>query len=220
MGFTRSFIRGLLAGEYADAVQLYEISLRYYRLGLAWAGSAYAHHTVGSTICVHAAAYGAVGGVPNRQAAEDFYLLNKLRKLGPITALSGAPLALAGRPSTRVPFGTGPAIRSIMDSQDTFALYDPNAFVALRCFLIALEAYAKADEDAFASALRHPCRPDLSPLLQHAGHAHLKRFRRALKSATTATQRLRRLTEAFDGLRTLKFIHAVRDTAYADCAWR
>src|SRR5262249_9686748 len=40
----------------ARAVQLYEISLRYYVLGLAAAGSPYAHHTIGSTLAVDAIA--------------------------------------------------------------------------------------------------------------------------------------------------------------------
>jgi hypothetical protein len=59
------------------ATALYELSLRYYVAGLAWAGSPYAFHTLGSATAVSAAAYAAVRGYPKREAAEDFYLLNK-----------------------------------------------------------------------------------------------------------------------------------------------
>ena len=81
----------------ARAVQLYEISLRYYVLGLASAGSHYAHHTIGSTIAVDAIAYAKVRGVPKRTAAEDFYLLGKLAKIGAVVPF-GWDASLVERP--------------------------------------------------------------------------------------------------------------------------
>ena len=88
----------------------YEVSLRYYVAGLRFAGSPYAFHTIGSTLAVHATAYARVRGFPKRLAAEDFYLLNKLAKVGTIRSLDGEPIRLSARTSNRTPFGTGRAL--------------------------------------------------------------------------------------------------------------
>ena len=115
----------------ARAVQLYEISLRYYVLGLASAGSPYAHHTVGSTLAVDAAAYAKVRGVPKRTAAEDFYLLGKLVKIGAIVPLAdGANFRERSRFTAR-PFRHRPAVnasRAMSISRSTSAPLAKSAF--------------------------------------------------------------------------------------------
>src|SRR5690606_30362640 len=64
-----------LAGpvEQQAAILAYEIHLRYHVLGLRYAGSPYAFHTVGSAMACTAEAYVAAGGMNRRQAGEDFY---------------------------------------------------------------------------------------------------------------------------------------------------
>jgi hypothetical protein len=124
---------------------LYEMSLRYYVLGLHWAGSPYAYHTVGSALAVRGTAYAAVRGVPRRQAGEDFYLLNKLARLGPIAQPAAEPVRLRGRRSRRVPFGTGPACERIMAglaAGQPFRVYHPRSFELLGD---RLAAYGGAD---------------------------------------------------------------------------
>src|SRR6202022_2192121 len=101
----------------AEAARLYEISLRYYVLGLAWAESPYAYQSMGSCVVISRDAYAAVRGFPRKNAAEDFYVLNKLAKVGSIFRLAGSPVLLEGRPSDRVPFGTGRAIRDLVSSK-------------------------------------------------------------------------------------------------------
>src|SRR5260370_15593309 len=100
--------------ELADGMDRYELFLRSYVLGLADAGSPYAFHTLGSTVAVHTLAYAKVRGFPRRAAGEDFYLLNKLAKVGSIAQLDGAPLIIRGRRSHRLPFGTGAALNHIL----------------------------------------------------------------------------------------------------------
>ena len=85
------------------AILEYEIFLRYYVLGLRSAGSVHAYHTIGSTLAVDARAYAQVRGFPKREAAEDFHLLAKLAKVGPVEPLRGEPIVLSGRESERVP---------------------------------------------------------------------------------------------------------------------
>ena len=117
--------------ELALAGRLYEISLRYYTLGLAWAGSPYAYEAMGSCIAIRPEAYAAVRGFPRKNAAEDFYVLDKLAKVGSIARLAGTPLLLEGRLSDRVPFGTGKALSDLVSKKKAlsgFKLYHPAVF--------------------------------------------------------------------------------------------
>ncbi len=85
------------------AQQLYDCSLNYYVDGQAWAGSPWAFHTIGSTLVINAEHYAIARGFPQREAGEDFYLLNKLGKIGKeISRLDSKPVALTTRQSDRV----------------------------------------------------------------------------------------------------------------------
>lgn len=200
------------------ALALYEVSLRYYVLGLRWAGSPYGFHTIGSTLAVHADAYAAVRGVPRRQAGEDFYLLNKLAKVGPIARLSGQPIAIAGRDSERTPFGTGAALRRIREdlgANRAFELYAPTTFALLREWIDTLDAFA---QDPTTDPLARLSRPELkSALVALRAEDALEQARR---QATTARHRRKRLLDWFDGFRTLKLVHALRDGGHANRPWR
>ena len=181
----------------------YEVHLRYYVLGLAWAGSRYAHHSIGSTIAVEASAYAAVRGVPKRQAGEDFYLLNKVRKLGAIVAPDVEPIAIRGRRSARVPFGTGRAVLTILDEGREQRTYDPRCFSLLRSWLTALDSADPMDA----------VEPEVLAVLEQMG------ARDAL-AKIPASQRSRRRHEWFDGFRTLKLIHGLRDAGLHSLPWR
>ena len=93
----------------------YENALRYYVAGLAYAKSPYAYFTIGSILSFDMLAYCQARGFPKRSAGEDFYLLNKLAKLGDVVYLADVIIKLDARPSQRVPFGTGPAVQNIMN---------------------------------------------------------------------------------------------------------
>ncbi len=62
------------------AIICYEIFLRYYVLGLIYAKSDYAIHTIGSTMMCDYESYIKVEGMNKKKAAEDFYFLQKLAK--------------------------------------------------------------------------------------------------------------------------------------------
>ncbi|NQU04286.1 MAG: hypothetical protein HQ589_09075, partial [Syntrophaceae bacterium] len=63
------------------AIICYEIFLRYYVMGLEYAGSRYAFHSIGSTMAFTAGGYATVRGMNRRKAGEDFYFLNKMAKV-------------------------------------------------------------------------------------------------------------------------------------------
>lgn len=183
------------------ACTLYEISLHYYLLGLKYAASHYAFFTVGSTIAVHADHYAMVRGFPRRSAGEDFYLLNKLAKTGNIVQLSHPSIEISGRPSDRVPFGTGAGIRRILDLADPmndYPYYNPRIFRCLRQFLQELDhCQHAADLGAHfeKSKARQWCESSgLFSLIESKRKLPPEVFRKFI-------------VDWMDGFRTLKFVH-------------
>jgi hypothetical protein len=207
------------------ATVLYEISLRYYVLGLAAAGSPYAYQSIGSTLCVDAPAYLSVRGFPKRAAGEDFYLLDKLAKVGPLRRVVTTPMRIRARASDRVPFGTGRRTQEIAAESaagQDLLIYSPRAFQALGALLAGLDDFAtSADVCAVQRALRSRV-----PELADSASQVLERLGvfAALASAATrapAGRVLRRRVHTwFDALRTLRFIHGMRDACLPSVPWR
>ena len=131
------------------SLQLYEYSLHYYVEALRWAASPYAFHSIGSTLLLHHKHYALARGFPRRAAGEDFYLLNKLKKIGEIQSLSKPFITLSGRSSSRVPFGTGPAINKINElknSEADYLFYHPQCFLYLKKWLSLLPSLWQGNE--------------------------------------------------------------------------
>jgi hypothetical protein len=209
------------------AARLYEISLRYYTLGLAWAGSPYAYEAMGSCIAVRPEAYAAVRGFPRKNAAEDFYLLDKLAKAGTVVRLAGAPLLLDGRLSDRVPFGTGKALSQLVAKKralSEFRLYHPAVFAHVSAWIRVLRAVA-ASGGRVDVALQEL--PRGSPFFQAdlllASLERLGAFpamRQAIERSGDAPTMLRHFHTWFDAFRTLKLVHALRNGGLPSLPWR
>jgi len=202
-----------------EATALYELRLHHYVLGLEYAGSPYAHHSLGSCLAVRAQAYAQVRGFPKRAAGEDFYLLNKLAKLGPITHLAGECIQLQSRMSQRVPFGTGPAVMQIAAAgalEDAALFYHPGCFVALRAVLAIVRQLHQAHDADCTSLLREQEIPDALAQLCNKTLCEmgwLQALQHCRRQGKTREQYLRQFHQWFDAFRTLKFIHALRETA-------
>jgi hypothetical protein len=203
-----------------EATALYELRLHHYVLGLEYAGSPYAHHTLGSCVAVKAEAYTQVRGFPKRAGGEDFYLLNKLVKLGPLVKLQGKCIELRSRHSTRVPFGTGPAVARIASATHPMTaplFYHPACFEALRALLCAApslrqQPYTELPNLLQANGLEQPAAVTCSQVLETMGLevaiAHCR------KQGKTPEQFLRQFHQWFDAFRSLKLIHALRDAGW------
>ncbi len=211
----------------AQAGRLYELSLRYYVLGLAWAGSPYAYHSMGSCLAIPADAYAEVRGFPKKNAAEDFYVLNKLAKVGTVARLSGSPLGLEGRPSDRVPFGTGRALTDLVSKRKAlsgFRLYHPLVFAHLAGWIRVLAAIARSGGDLAQPMEELPTgnpffRSDLlREALERMGA--VRAIREAMDRSHDEETLLRHLHTWFDAFRTLKLLHALRDGGFASLPWR
>ncbi len=195
------------------ATQLYELSLRYYVAGMKFARSPYAFHTIGSTMAVSAIHYAKVRGFPRRDAGEDFYLLNKLAKVGAVLEpgmdSDWEPLEIAARRSDRVPFGTGAAVIKITDLADPvrdFRFYDPAVFELLQQWLQSLPAIWQSRSKDLATNIKN------QQLL--AGLKQIKTDQaldHAFRQSKDLDQFTRQMHTWFDAFRTLKLIHILRD---------
>lgn len=196
----------------------YESFLRYNVLGLSWARSPYAYPSLGSAISVDVNAYAGVRGVPKREAGEDFHLLAKLAKLGPLERSRGEPIRIRARRSARVPFGTGPRVALILRDGE-LAVTPPEAYRVLQRVLFELDEFAvHRDERRFAAAIgRAHGVSELDPPLFHVLEALGLPAACRESSVNVGAGDLRlRLHTWFDALRTVRLLHALRHAGLSD----
>lgn len=195
--------------ECANAI--YEQALRYYVAGLTYANSAYNYFSIGSVLAFKANEYASVRGFPKRSAGEDFYLLNKLAKLGDILWLDNSVITLEARISDRVPFGTGPAVKNIVELSaqgQQYSYYHPIIFQRLKTLLSNFENLPQYRDKI---SLWYKFLPkDTEKALVAIG---FESFIEKQKS-TKVVQFNKQLVVWFDAFKTLKFIHYLRDNYY------
>jgi glycosyltransferase involved in cell wall biosynthesis len=199
-----------LNDEERAAIYCYEIFLRYWSLGLRYAKSPYAFHSIGSTMICSTDAYLAVRGMNRREAGEDFYFLNKLAKIGEIKYIKETCVYPSARASLRVPFGTGKRIqRFLSGKQEEYVLYDPQIFGILAQWLQFMEKPFSYDEtDILKNA--GLINPLLASFLTNCCFAQAwTRIRRNVKEENTL---INHFHYWFDGFKTLKLInHLTRE---------
>lgn len=151
-------------GKLLEATLLYEQAIRYYANGLRYTGSLYGFLSLGSAMAVMAIPYAKVRGFCRRQAGEDFYMLNKLAKLGPILTPDSSPVLIQARISNRTPFGTGMSVAQILnlDRLSDFHYYNPACFQMLRHWYDHLQTLNYEDFAAALSRLPAPLRSALA----------------------------------------------------------
>ncbi|TWX52298.1 hypothetical protein [Colwellia hornerae] len=192
---------------------LYESALRYYVAGLHYAHSPYAFFTIGSILAFKAEVYVQARGFPKRSAGEDFYLLNKLAKLGAVEFIEDVTVELEARTSQRVPFGTGPAVQKILDLQAghlDYCYYHPEVFTSLKTVLSAFPTlwHYRGDLIAWSEQLSKP----ISEALNQIG------FEAFVEKQINNNEKQfnKQLVVWFDAFKTLKFIHNLRENHYQD----
>ncbi|MFK7825343.1 MAG: hypothetical protein AB8G05_14405 [Oligoflexales bacterium] len=214
------------------AMHAYDFYLRYYQQGLENSGSPYAYQNIGSTICFSLSFYGKVRGFPKKQAGEDFYFLNKLRKMGPIREKKGNTIQLQGRPSIRVPFGTGKSIINIagtLAKGEEYLIYHPHVFKILKILLEEVDHFCEfknyhrflvACEKRFLLNKLYYCEKnffninDLNEIMVNLG---LKDFLQN-KINQVMSQNVYQFMVWFDSFKTLKFVHELRDKFFPSIA--
>jgi len=197
------------------AIVCYEVFLRYYVLGLRYARSPYAFNSVGSTMVCHATAYAAVSGMNTRQAGEDFYFLQQLAKTGRVDEIETTCVHPSARASDRVPFGTGQRVRRYLSrSQDEYKVYAPETFRVLKEWLSTVAVRLSEDGPELLARARRIAEP-LAVFLGEQGFGEA--WRNLQANARDESQLAAQFHRWFDGFRTLKLVHYLRDHGMPEC---
>ncbi len=138
--FNHNFDAELYSEKEIEACKKYEAYLRYFKLCLKYCGYPTPIHTIGSCFGVKAPEYAKSGGMSCRQGGEDFYFLHKLSTLTEIGEIKKIIVFPSPRVSDRVPFGTGPAVKKIIEYKE-YKVYNFELFKILKLFYNNIEAY-------------------------------------------------------------------------------
>jgi len=194
------------------AIINYEIFLRYYVLGLKYTGSHYAYHSIGSTMVCDVDSYIKIQGMNKRKAAEDFYFMEKLSKITDIKKISEATVFPSSRGSWRVPFGTGKRVtRFLQKAQNEYLLYAPESFTILKNWIELFnseEVLSGEDYLTKASEIN-------KSLFDFLTTSKFKEsWNNIIKSSKSENQIIKQRQLWFDGFRTLKLVHYLRDSEF------
>lgn len=190
------YFHRLTGDDVADrAILRYEIYMRSFALNMLLIESPYSFTAIGSAIVVRASALRKIGGITPAKSGEDFYLLQKLTKMGAVGSWNEFPVYPAARYSDRVIFGTGPAmLKGAAGEWDSYPIYPFPLFQKIH------ETYKRIDE-----LYEHDLESEfLSFLQQQFKQTDLwSSIRRNVKDAV---QFRRAFHEKADGLRILQFL--------------
>ncbi|WP_096087760.1 hypothetical protein [Agaribacterium haliotis] len=192
------------------ATELYERSLKAWPRELKRAGSPYAYQSLGSCLAFDYRAYAQVRGFPKRAAAEDFYLLNKLAKINGVSVCPEICIELQARRSSRVPFGTGPAVARLIEQQqrgEQACWYDPAIFSELAEVLKRVDTFQHHYQQAAAEL-----KPCTRAAIEAAGIEAFIHKRQ--QQGDSREQFLRHFHQWFDAFQSLKFIRHLQQHAY------
>jgi glycosyltransferase involved in cell wall biosynthesis len=188
------------------AIELYESFMRSYVRGLEFAGSPYAFFALGSAIICRAEAYVKAGGMRARNGGEDFYFMQAVSKFGYCGVINNALVRPSARPSSRVPFGTGPKVREIVNGHELL-FYNPEIFKNLKILLDTVNNLTKPEEfKDLPQILAENCDKETLEFLNHNNFETV--WEKVFKNTKPETIYLKKSFHVwFDAFRTLKYIH-------------
>ena len=206
------FEHSLLENNTLSAIICYEIFLRYYILGLKLANSPYAFHSVGSTMVIDYETYLKAEGMNKRKAAEDFYFMEKVAKRTEIKEIKSTTVYPSSRGSWRVPFGTGQRVnRFINKVQDEYFLYNQESFLILKAWLEVFNNSKILTSKKYLN-IAEKIHPELYNFLKANNFENY--WDKILTNSKKNIQIERQKVNWFDGFKTLKLIHYLRDRAF------
>lgn len=198
-------------GAALDAMVKYELYLRYYRAALKYAGHPHAFSTIGSAFAVRAGDYVAEGGMNKRQAGEDFYFIQKLIDTGRYADLTDSRVYPSPRFSERTPFGTGQALRQIIEAGGVFPVYCWQSFYDLRLFLDGVGGLYRAGEKEICDYIARQAQ-GMKAYLLSTGVPDI--FKEVNANCSTADQFKKRFFSRFNAFRVLKYLNFVHASYY------
>ncbi len=214
VGATISFSHQLggISDKQRQGILLYEKYLRYYKSALTFAGFPNALFTIGSAFAVTALAYMKRGGMTRRKAGEDFYFLQTLTQLGKIGEINNTAVHPSARVSTRVPFGTGPAMKNWMEnSADLRYTYNFQAFVDLKQLFDIYEQLFRISALEYQLLLKEFPASVSSFLQKENFYTEIENLSRNCSNQKTFSERF---FHAFNAFKILKFINHTHGKFY------
>jgi len=177
------------------AILRYEIFMRNYFINMHRIGSPYTFTAIGSAIALKVKALRKIRNITPLSSGEDFYLLQKLRKMTLISNNNSEPVYPAARFSTRVLFGTGPAmIKGNSGDWESYPIYHHSLFDKIKeTYNTIPELFTKDINTEFINFLKEQYKTDdlWNPLR---------------KNFKTLPQFTHAFHEKADGLRILQFL--------------
>lgn len=195
--------------SHARAMIAYEAWMRYWEAALVYTGTPYAFQSIGSCMVLTARGYALADGMPTLEALSDFYMLEKITKVGgrgAVRPLADPLVTPSARPSGRVPRGTGPSVRLQLEGETgRFERTEgPAAFETLEALFAAVPD-GFDDLDVLRDAATDPLLDDF--LRDVDAWATLAKLR---DNAPSAAHFERHFHTWFDNLQIVKFANTVR----------
>ena len=194
----------LFSSEVYKGINFYELHLRYYKNALAFANLPYAFHTIGSSMVVRTIDYCKQGGMNKRKAGEDFYFLQKFIKLGNFSEIKETMVIPSPRVSDRVPFGTGRAIKEMLEKERSIEMsYAFKSFRLIKEALQSLENWYNGDVETHQYFIEFVGKEKL-----------LEKVEEIRRQSSNQQLFVKRFFHWFDAFQCLKFVHFLRDQYY------
>lgn len=193
-----------LTGEEARdrAILRYELYMRNYAINLLRIGSPYGFTALGSAIAMRASALRKIGNITPLKSGEDFYLVQKFRKMATIGLYNEEMVYPAARYSSRVAFGTGPAMmKGNQGDWNSYPLYHHSLFEPI------------AQTFALLPQLYHQdVHTDFLDFLQESAKSEVSLWKTIRQNVKDLPHFMQAFHEKADGLRTLQFVRRQQQT--------
>lgn len=187
----------LTSDEVRDkAILRYEFYMRNYAINLLRIGSPYGFTAIGSAMALRAGALHKIGGITPLKSGEDFYLMQKMRKMAVIGLYNDECVYPAARYSNRVAFGTGPAMmKGCQGDWDSYPIF------AQSCFDSIAESYERIPQ-LFLQDLH----TDFLDFLQETAKSEVSLWQTIRQNVKDLPHFVQAFHEKADGLRILQFV--------------
>ena len=114
--------------------------------------------------------------------------------------------------SGRTPFGTGQAVRQIVQESGHFRVYHPQAFRDLKCFFQGISTLYKVDEAGVSGYFQQQTKDIRLFLSQMNGIAVLAEIN---ANCASVEQFMKRFFDNFNAFRVLKYLNFVHESCYS-----
>ncbi len=161
-------------------------------------------------MAVRSSAYAKMGGMNQRKAGEDFYFLQKFIAVNQLFEINNTTVIPSDRESTRVPFGTGKAVRQMNFDGLDFMTYNFESFKVIQVLVNHLKDLGESQltTDAFLNKAHPAFR---SFLIDNDFESKVDEIR---KQTTTSELFEKRFYQWFNAFLFMKCLHHLRDNGF------